>query len=415
MAQRMNLNKGVIGSIEPPAKGRAEIYDAKVPGLLVRVTPTGSTSFYVRKRVSGRPRYVRLGAWPDMTVHQARRQAQSTLSEIAEGVDPAAKRKAEKAQSLTLGEVLEAYLESRDLKPRTEADYRAAVRESFEDWRNKRLVDIDRDMVERRHRQRGEESPARANLAMRVLRALFNFAKARYENPDGSPLITENPVDRISATRSWHRVKRRKTVIRASDLPAWWDAVENLRSQRADSSSDYARDYLRLVLLTGMRESEAASLRWDQVDLEAATFTLPDPKNRESVELPLSGYAAGLLRRRREDLGPGAVYVFPGNTATGYMSRPKYWMERVQEESGVGFTLHDLRRTFTTVGEALDLPIYVLKRLLNHKTDTQDVTAGYIVSDVDRLRGPTQRITNKVLQLAGEGQGGEVVELPRSG
>ena len=56
------------------------------------------------------------------------------------------------------------------------------------------------------------------------------------------------------------------------------------------------------------------------------------------------------------------------------------------------FTLHDLRRTFITIAESLDIPGYALKRLMNHK-DPNDVTAGYIVSDVERLRGPMQRIT----------------------
>ena len=57
------------------------------------------------------------------------------------------------------------------------------------------------------------------------------------------------------------------------------------------------------------------------------------------------------------------------------------------------FTLHDLRRTFITIAESLDIPAYALKRLLNHK-DSNDVTAGYIVSDVNRLREPMQRITD---------------------
>ncbi len=50
------------------------------------------------------------------------------------------------------------------------------------------------------------------------------------------------------------------------------------------------------------------------------------------------------------------------------------------------FSLHDLRRTFITVAESLDIPAYALKRLLNHRADG-DVTGGYIVMNADRLRG----------------------------
>ncbi|CZJ08633.1 phage related integrase [Legionella pneumophila] len=59
----------------------------------------------------------------------------------------------------------------------------------------------------------------------------------------------------------------------------------------------------------------------------------------------------------------------------------------------MSFTVHDLRRTFATTAESLDLPAYALKRLLNHKMNT-DVTAGYIVRDVERLRKPMQRISD---------------------
>ena len=57
------------------------------------------------------------------------------------------------------------------------------------------------------------------------------------------------------------------------------------------------------------------------------------------------------------------------------------------------FTLHDLRRTFITAAERLDIPAYALKRLMNHK-DPNDVTDGYIIFDVERLRGPMQKITD---------------------
>ncbi len=49
--------------------------------------------------------------------------------------------------------------------------------------------------------------------------------------------------------------------------------------------------------------------------------------------------------------------------------------------------LHDLRRTFITIAKALDIPAYTLKKLVNHSTGN-DVTGGYIVSDMECLRAP---------------------------
>ena len=69
--------------------------------------------------------------------------------------------------------------------------------------------------------------------------------------------------------------------------------------------------------------------------------------------------------------------------------------------SGVTFTLHDLRRTFITAAERLDIPAYALKRLINHK-DPNDVTEGYIIFDVERLRVPMQKITDFFMDQFGK-------------
>lgn len=75
-------------------------------------------------------------------------------------------------------------------------------------------------------------------------------------------------------------------------------------------------------------------------------------------------------------------------------------MDKVIKKSGVKFTLHDLRRTFITIAESLEIPAYALKRLLNHKMN-HDVTAGYIVMDVERLRMPMQMIADHLVKLIG--------------
>ncbi len=78
------------------------------------------------------------------------------------------------------------------------------------------------------------------------------------------------------------------------------------------------------------------------------------------------------------------------------MVEPRKQMAKVIQESGVHFTVHDLRRTFITVAESLDISAYALKRLLNHKMNN-DVTAGYIIKDAERLREPMQKISDYLL------------------
>jgi integrase len=196
-------------------------------------------------------------------------------------------------------------------------------------------------------------------------------------------------------------VDRRQTVIKAQDLEAWFSAVATLQN-------DTLRDYLLLVVLTGLRKNEAATLKWADVDLKDKTLTVRDTKNHSDHTLPLSDYLFDLLSQCKA--GAASDYVFPGTGAGGYIVEPRKQMARVTEASGVEFTVHDLRRTFITIAESLDIPAYALKRLLNHANGA-DVTAGYIVASTERLREPMQKITDFVLKSAGLKETASVISL----
>jgi integrase len=284
------------------------------------------------------------------------------------------------------------------------------LKQVFSDWLNKPLLDITKDQIAKRHREFGERSKARANSAMRLLRALFNFASGEYEDSKGRSLVPENPVKRLSHTRAWYRVDRKQTIIKTHDLPAWFKAVMEVKDERSTGKSSILRDYFLLLLFTGLRRQEAIELTWDRVDFKAKTISISDTKNHHTHVLPLSDFLLKLFENRRMKSEPDIQFVFPGNGKTGYNVEPRKVMKKIIEQSGVTFTLHDLRRTFITVAESLDIPAYALKRLLNHKM-TQDVTAGYIVMDVERLRIPMQKITDHLLKLAGAVKSADVVNI----
>jgi integrase len=103
-------------------------------------------------------------------------------------------------------------------------------------------------------------------------------------------------------------------------------------------------------------------------------------------------------------------YVFPGTGAAGHIVEPRKQMAKVTMYSDIHFTVHDLRRTFITIAESLDIPAYALKRLLNHKM-ANDVTAGYIVADVERLRKPMQLITDYILKCMGVIKSAEIIAI----
>jgi integrase len=242
---------------------------------------------------------------------------------------------------------------------------------------------------------------------MRFLRAIFNFAAGKYEDSKGRPIILENPVKRLSQTEAWYRVERRKTVIKAHDLKDWYGGVIKVGGT---AKGETVRDYLLLLLFTGLRRQEAAQLPFSGLDFKARTITVLDTKNREDHTLPMSDLVFSLLSARRDSVE--GDFVFPGEGKGGYLVEPRKQMEKVAKTSGVDFTLHDLRRTFTTIAEGLDVPAYSLKRLLNHKMPG-DVTAGYIVTDVERLREPMQKITDFIAKTVGIKDSAPVVEIQK--
>lgn len=405
-SESTRLTKSRVDSVIPPASGQHFLRDGELKGFALRTTP-GAKSFVVEKRIDGRLRRITLGRYPELTVEMARKEALKLLGQIATGNNPIAERENEALRQTTLQQVFDDFLAARkSLKPRTKYDYQRVIAVAFPDWTAKPFLAITKDKISERHQKLGEaHGEAYANLAMRVLRALFNFALVQYEDRDGHSLLSENPVNRLTKTRAWYRVARRQSVVKSHELPAWFDAVFKLKD-RGDSSAVVA-DYLLLLLFTGLRRQEAAQLRWQDVDLLGATLTIPDPKNREPLTLPLSGFVLDLLRDRKASATGG--YVFPGGGAGGYLIEPRAQVRKVIFASRVEFTLHDLRRTFITAAESLDISAYAVKRLVNHKM-RGDVTAGYIVMDVERLRAPMQRITDYFL-AARTAEPADVVEF----
>lgn len=399
-AQALKITKTLVDHLDSPASGQAFVRDIELKGFAVRVTAGGAKSFVIEKRVEGQVKRMTLGRYPELTVEQARKEAHKLLGKIAAGGNPIADKQRAALLAKTLGDAFEDFLSARKaLKPRTLYDYQRVMKVAFPDWENKPLVAITKDLVAQRHVRLGEDhGEAYANLAMRFLRALLNFAIAQYEDAKGQVLLRENPVIRLNQTRAWYRVERRQTVIKPHQLPAWYQAVKELHNDPANPGAALVADYLLFILFTGLRKQEAASLRWESVDTKQRTFTVADTKNREPLTLPLTDFLYGILSDRlaaRE-----SEFVFPGPGKTGFLIEPKRQIQKVREASGVSFTLHDLRRTYITVAESLDISAYALKRLVNHKMNN-DVTAGYIVSDVERLRKPMQKITDYLLRQTG--------------
>ena len=405
--QSVSISKTIIDKAPTPEKGQLFIRDANIKGFGVRITTKGTKSFIFEKRVNGQVRRITIGKYGALTVDQAKKRAIQLAGQIVSGFDPIAEKKRILSEAVTLGQAYEAFLKARkDLKATTLREYNRTINRTLESWKGKRLVDISKAMISKKHLELGTHSgEAYANLTMRNLRAIFNFSLATYDDGKGNSILSENPVNILSQTRAWYRIERRQTVIRVPELPAWYEAVMALRNgeltekSRANQevNSEHVKlaktiaDLLIVLLFTGLRRNEASSLQWTQIDFDAKTLHLPDPKNRKPFTLPLSNFIMELLKERFDE--SESKYVFPSRNGQSFLKEPKKGIKKVCDKSGLIFSPHDLRRTFITIGDSLDTPPLTLRRLANHATHN-DVTDGYIISDVERLRGPMQKISD---------------------
>jgi integrase len=343
-------------------------------------------TFIAEGQVRRRTVRVSLGRYPRVSPEVARRLALQHLSDMAQGLDAGLVAQAERSQRITVAEAFDKFFaEKTSLRPATIQAYRRTPKTYLADWLSLPIREVTREMVLQRHRRIATNSGGpTANSVFRHLRSVYNFVASL--NDDFPP----NPVGILSRTRAWRPERRRQTVVAPHQLPAWWSAI---MSERED-----ARDFLLVAMFTGMRRGEIAGLRWDNIDLIGRTLLVPRTKNGDPLVLPLSTFLAELFAGRRAAVGL-SEWVFPGKGRTGHLAETKSFTRRVCTASGVRFTLHDLRRTFITIAESLDIPAYALKRLLNHRADG-DVTGGYIVMDVERLRGPVERIATRIRELA---------------
>jgi integrase len=363
--------------------------DTILQGFGLRITSNGAKSYFIEKRINGKNKRITIGKHGQITPEQARKQAQALLGSIALGQDPVLEKQIKQIKTTTLRQAFEAYLQTRKkLNPGTIQDYKRAIQESLDSWLEKPLTSITKDMVENKHLELGKKSPARANNTMRVLRAIFNFSIEQYESPDGKPLIQLNPVNRLSKTKAWYNIEKRRTLLTPDQLKPWYDATLLLNQIGT-------RDYLHFLLFTGLRRTEAASLKWKDINFNEKFFVIPDTKNSEPHYLPIPTFLENLLNTRK--LSSESEWVFPSPISNGPLKEPKNAIKKVIEKSGIIFQLHDLRRTFITIAESIDIPAYALKRLLNHKS-ANDITAGYIVPSIERLREPMQKVTDYIVE-----------------
>lgn len=421
----VKLTKGYVDKVQSPADGYEMHWDDAVRGYGLRVTHHGKRAFVAMGRVRGKPIQFTIGPYGVLTEDAARKKAQKVLQEMREGIDPREAKKADQAMKVTLRDVADAYFaRPGKLKKATSKEMDRLIRTVLAAWESKPIASITEDDVRKRYRHmckeglRGKPAVGSANLAMTTLRTLINFASRQYRRADGSPLIAHNPV--LALKDDWIELKPRTRDVDAKKVGEVWHALAQMHDAARDADATAGVDLVRFLLLTGARRNEGAQLTWDRVDLEEGWFHLPDPKNANSVWIPLSSQAVALLEARKPDAEDKSAspFVFASRSKAGHVLDTRAPLERVSKVAGLHLSAHDLRRTFVSVGVAtLDIDLHKIELLTNHVP--KGVTARHYLqtSRLQYLQPEVQQIGDWIEQegrvAAAKAEGGNVVSLPQ--
>jgi len=442
MANRFRFTKTSLEKLPIPAgTSRATYYDQDISKFALRVTASGTKSFYIVKRVAGEMVWYKLGSFPEMTVEQARKAAEVTLGNFANQDNPAEVRRSVKGMP-TFNEFFTEYGERHGKKKLAWHDDQQRFRDYLKSPLGTRKINlISREMIGRILTDM--DAQGKAGATVNNVRALASgiFGKAIEWG-----YIKDNPVRGIKT----RKVIKRDRFMSAHELPRFFASV-------AEEPNTIVRDYFLIALLTGARRANVVAMKWAEIDFKEGIWRIAVTKNGDPQNVTLSPEAIALLEQRKalnQESVVKSPFVFPGNGATGHLVEPKKGWKRIfdrdeitqldllitsaggvlqpvakeleEDESKVDslestltkarliatdlginieniripdLRIHDLRRTLGSWQAKTGASLAIIGKSLNHKN--QSTTAVYARLDLDPVRAAVNTATTAMMEAGG--------------
>ncbi len=423
-----NFTQKSLKTLPPASEGKRDVYfDSREKGLNLIVTDKGNKSFYVRKVIKGQSKRIRLGAFPDLSVENAREMALKVKNAVALGDDPHQAHLDAKAELTFSRFFLEEYLpkHAQVYKKTYKSDNSIFEKYLVSSLGNKKLSDVKNEDIRLLHQRIGCSAPYSANRVFALIRVVFNKAI------EWNFLKGENPTRFIKPFKEHSRDR----FLQSDEIPPFFEALNE------ESNSDI-RDYVFLSLWTGARKMNVLSMRWSDINFQNKVWRIPVTKNGDAQILPLVDEAVSLLEERKKSL-KYKKYVFPSDSRTGHLVEPKrawkricqsatikYWQrdeyladlvsfikcaehgvhttnslfQAIQEEAIerkielpkglIDLRLHDLRRTLGSFQASLGVSLSIIGKSLGHKS--YQSTQVYSRLSVDPVRNGMQLATSKI-------------------
>ncbi len=425
----------------PVPERRTYYGDTGTRGLFVAALPSGLKTFYVVRKVDGRPVRVLLGRFdPDLPGSRelpsgtdplalvghvaalnhkmARALAAAVNVQLDRGVNPATEHRTRRKaadEELTLRQAFERYYYDH-LIPHGKRTAEA-LREDFNrylgtvapgqkkphgkekskapgavDWETRKLSGIHPGEVRRMMTGlKDGVGPRTANKAFILLRAIYRKAK------EWRLYAGDNPCEGIPKFPE----RERSRFLRSDELPAFFEALANCQHEAF-------RHFVLLSLATGARKGNLLGMRWADLDFAAGLWTVPSEKskNGDLLTIPLTAVALEVLGARPRD----GEWVFPARSASGHMEDPQRLWDALLKTAGLkDVWLHDLRRSLGSWSAMTGASMAIIGRALGHKSS--EATRIYARFQTNPVKDAMERAQAAMFAHGRAMESGEVITL----
>ncbi len=407
-----------------PGESQTFYMDDELTGFGLRVSPTKKV-FYLQMRVGRKVLKRKLGEYGPMTVDQARKNALQMKAQLLDGRDPYEERH-RGASDATLDELFDEYTNEVEHRANTKKSIESAKRHFGElegmafktkpngrsaekielakvklpNWLKRPYREITQDdvlerfdvvsrMIPKRKLSKAPQPITRtSNQHFKYLQAAYNYAISKYQLSRAGFM---NPVAILKTTRRWSRINRRSGFLDTNKpyFVTWWRACEAL--------DPVIGDYILFSLITASRSIESATLRWSDVDLKRGRMVFRNTKNGQDYTFPIAPVARSILERRLKAKINDFVFGYADSEKCHVVCPPQYHIKRVRVECGEHWSMHDLRRTFTTAMTLLNVHAFTIAHLMKHSANSS-MTLSYAPPTQEQLLEALVKLEQHLLE-----------------
>lgn len=390
------------------AKGTVDYWDTgdgSVKGFGVRVGKESKTFFVqvdIPTATAEGKKYKTvksiIGKYGLFTAELAKEEAKERIRRLKQGEEAILK------EAITLRQMMDKHLDLKSFAKGTEDAYRNQIPEKFKTWMDmtiREVSDLEPEIIVGLFNQiMKDNGKMSAKNVFGKLQAIMNHAKILYPKH-----VSRNPCSVLTEGKYWPKTNAKTDCLKGADFKQFYEGIQKF--------NEITRDAYLFCLYQGLRNKEAASLKWEYVDIEKATLLIPDTKNDTPLHVPLSSQSVVVLKRRQASNPEGCAYVFPTQKAhlnkTGHIVLKS---DALKMNTGLELSVHGLRRSFIDIADnKIKLRRQDVDRLTNH-IDASVTGKHYSHKDIDDLREDLKKVCNEIERLMIHGTVAKLIQHP---